>query len=165
MIRRKTILIAVAVLVMMLVLPACATGSDSDSREYTGPIGGTWVDVEVDGSRVALSQEALMDNVNVHFSVYAGERKMDFMAYVLDDDLHVRANACPPCRSIGFALDGSILVCDMCQTTFAAGDGSGIEGACVDYPKAPVAYSVEDGLVVMTTDNLIRAYDETLVAG
>lgn len=149
----------------LLVLPACASDLEPNGPARNGPLPGTWVDVENDGARVMLPVAEVTGTGNVHFSVVVGERKMDFMAYVLGDDLHVRANACPPCRSIGFALDGMMLVCDACQTTFKAIDGSGIEGACVNYPKAAVAYAVEQGMVVMDSEDLVRAYDDTLTAG
>jgi len=152
----------------MLCVAACAPTSESQAgatQTKVGPIAGTWMDVEVEGESVILPLDEVVAVGNAHFSLTLDERKMDFMAYVLGDVLHVRANACPPCRSVGYALDGDTLVCDMCQTTFEAGDGSGIEGACVDYPKAAADYSIEGGLIVMTSDELVRAYDETLVAG
>ena len=152
-------------LLMVLLLGGCATAPEATTISGNGPISGTWIDVEVEGDTVVLPMSEVTARGNVHFSLSAGDRTLDFMAYLLDDVLHVRANACPPCHSRGFALDGSILVCDMCQTTFEAVDGSGIEGACVAYPKAAVDYVVDDDLIVMETEALLAAYDETLVAG
>ena len=164
--RRRLILLLLAGLLALLPSPACASDHDEPSvQARSGPIPGKWVDVETNGVRVMLRLSEVTGHGNVHFSTVVGEQQMNFMAYVLGEDLHVRANACPPCRSIGFALEGTTLVCDTCQTTFNAVDGSGIEGACVDYPKAAVAYVVEQGMVVMDSQDLVRAYDDTLAAG
>ena len=48
---------------------------------------------------------------------------------------------------------------------FDARDGSGIAGACVDYPKAEVSGRVVDGSLLMLMEDLVTAYDETLVVG
>jgi nitrite reductase/ring-hydroxylating ferredoxin subunit len=87
---------------------------------------------------------------------------MGFMAYVLGDTIYVRASICPPCRGKTYSLDGSTLVCDTCATTFDAKTGKGIAGACVNYPKAPVAYLISDGNIVMKTSDMIAAYQDTL---
>ena len=161
-------LILGAALVVVLLLSACAADNSSNgstSPISSGPIAGTWVEVEVQGNTVTLPVSEVRETGNVHFSVSVPDGKLDFMAYLLGDVLHVRANACPPCRSRGFALDGEILVCDTCQTLFDARDGSGIEGACVAYPKAAVDYAVEGDLIVMPGAALVQAYEETLVVG
>jgi uncharacterized membrane protein len=90
---------------------------------------------------------------------------MNFMAYIYDEELMVRANVCPPCRSIGFTLTGDELVCDRCATTFESKTGAGIQGACVAYPKASVKYKIEDGNLVMKEADLVRAYEETITQG
>ena len=90
---------------------------------------------------------------------------MNFMAYVLDGEIHVRANVCPPCKSIGFSLGEAILICDRCATTFEAKTGEGIQGACVDFPKASVPYEVSDGNVVMEGTDLVAAYQDTIEPG
>jgi len=87
------------------------------------------------------------------------------MAYELGGKLYVRANACPPCWSVGFSLQRDILVCDTCRTTFKAKTGDGIEGACVDFPKASVPYEITDGNIVMGGDDLLAAYQNTLNPG
>ena len=77
----------------------------------------------------------------------------------------VRANVCPPCKSIGFSLDNETLVCDRCATTFDAVNGDGIGGACVDFPKAPVACEITDARIVMNVGDLVTAYEETIKPG
>lgn len=159
---RRGVLI-VAALAGLLAVSSCAGPATPASRN--GPVSGTWIEVTVSGDDVTLPAALVEKNVNTHFSLRENGRELVFMAYILDGGVQVRANACPPCRSRGFALDGDVLVCDACQTTFNARDGSGIAGACVDYPKAAVAHRVVNGSVEMTLADLVNAYDETLVAG
>jgi hypothetical protein len=90
---------------------------------------------------------------------------MGFMAYVLNDDIVVRASVCPPCRGKTYSLNGTTLICDVCATTFDAKTGIGISGACVNYPKASVAYNLSDGNIVMKISALQTAYENTLKPG
>ncbi len=156
-------------LMMVLLLAACAApgGAQMEATAVSnaGPIEGTWIDATIDGDAVTIPLSTVESAVNVHFSVPVADRTLDFMAYVLGGIVHVRANACPPCHSRGFALDDITLVCDACATLFDARDGSGIEGACVGFPKADSKYAIENGLITMSIDDLTTAYDETLVAG
>ncbi len=162
------VVLLLAGLTLLLGLAACApqeAPSGAAPAAANEAVAGTWVTVETDGDAIALSRSLVEQNVNTHFTLEAGGRELAFMAYVLGDELLVRANACPPCRSRGFTLVGAVLDCDTCHTTFDARDGSGLQGACVDYPKAGVSYRVVDDSVVMTLADLVQAYDETLVAG
>ena len=182
MVKRHGLLIG-ALLLVVLLLAACAAPPDpvesqppaSSAGEeaaeqpepvvVVGPIAGTWIEPEIGGDTVVLPVAVVESAVNTKFSVPLSDRTLDFMAYVLDGAVHVRASVCPPCRSRGFALDGAVLVCDACATTFNAVTGEGMTGACVDYPKAEARCSVSDGLISVTLEDLVRAYDETLVAG
>ena len=163
----------IAGLVGLLIVTACAspttaapgTSPTTPTAASSGPVSGTWVDVTVSGEDVTLPLSVVQERVNTHFSLETGGRELAFMAYVLNGTLHVRANACPPCRSRGFALVGTVLDCDACHTTFDARDGSGIAGPCVKYPKAAVTNRVVDGDITMTLADLVAAYDETLVEG
>ncbi|MFC1938621.1 Fe-S-containing protein [Chloroflexota bacterium] len=134
-----------------------------------GPIEGTWIEAGVDPDRQLLSLPVsdLENNWNIHFKLKTNKDDITFMAYIFEGELHVRANVCPPCRSIGYALDEGegLLICDMCATLFDAGTGDGIEGACVDYPKASVPYELVDGNVVLKGDELLTAYQDTLSPG
>jgi nitrite reductase/ring-hydroxylating ferredoxin subunit len=163
--RLQKVVVIAGILSALLVLSACAPSSGGPSQVSADPISGTWIDAAVSGDTVTVPLAVVEEHVNTHFSVETGGRKLDFMAYLLDGEVQIRANACPPCRSRGFALDGDVLVCDACQTTFDARDGSGIAGACVDYPKASVEYRIEDGAITMALSDLVEAYDETLIAG
>jgi nitrite reductase/ring-hydroxylating ferredoxin subunit len=87
------------------------------------------------------------------------------MTYIVDGEIYVRANVCPPCWSIGFSLEEAVLICDRCATTFGAETGEGISGACVDYPKASVPYEIDGGNIVMQDTDLIAAYEDTLEPG
>jgi nitrite reductase/ring-hydroxylating ferredoxin subunit len=114
---------------------------------------------------VSIPVSEVENNWSVHFNLKTRDEDMNFMAYVLDGETHVRANVCPPCRSIGFSLEEAVLICDRCATTFRAKTGDGIEGACVDFPKASVPYNVSDGNVVMKSTDLITAYQDTIEPG
>ena len=89
----------------------------------------------------------------------------NFMAYEFGDKLIVRANVCPPCRSVGFDLVGDKLICETCKTVFNAATGEGVSGACVAYPKAQVAYQVDGDQVVMQSADLQTAYQNTMEPG
>jgi len=114
---------------------------------------------------VSISLTEVENDWNTHFKLEIQSDEMNFMAYVLDGEIHVRANVCPPCRSIGFSLEDDILVCDRCATTFEAKAGDGIQGACVDFPKASVPYEITDGNIVMKGADLIDAYQDTIKPG
>ena len=100
-----------------------------------------------------------------HFTMNASGGEMDFMAYELGGKTYVRASICPPCYSRSFSLKGDTLVCDTCGTSFDAKTGSGIKGACVNYPKASVSYTVDDDSIVMKVDGLVTTYNNTLAPG
>lgn len=135
----------------------------------SGPIEGTWIQAEVDedSQTVSLPISELEDNWNIHFNLETTEGDVTFMAYIFNGEIHVRANVCPPCRSIGYALDENeqLLICDMCATLFDAETGAGIKGACVDYPKASAAYEISDGNLIIKGSDLLAAYQETLLPG
>lgn len=166
-------ILLIAGLLGLLIVTACAsptTAAPAPSPSTPpaasgGPVAGTWVDATVSGEEVTLPLSVVQELVNTHFSLETGGRELAFMAYTLNGTIHVRANACPPCRSRGFALVGTVLDCNACHTTFDARDGSGIAGACVDYPKAAAQNRIVDGTITMTLSDLVAAYDETLVKG
>ncbi len=157
-------LIIAGALLALVTLSACSAAGQP-AAATSEPVSGTWIDASVVGDVAGVPLDLVMRDRNTHFSLETGGRTLVFMAYVLDEEVQVRANVCPPCRSRGFSLDGTTLVCDTCQTTFDARDGSGIEGACVDYPKAAVRYGIVDGTITMALVDLENAYDETLTAG
>jgi nitrite reductase/ring-hydroxylating ferredoxin subunit len=130
-----------------------------------GPITATWIDPQVVADTVSIPVSEVEENGNVHFNLKTQGEDMNFMAYILDGETFVRANVCPPCRSIGFSLDEHMLVCDRCATTFSGETGQGIEGACVDYPKASVPYNVSGGTLVMDSADLVAAYEDTIEPG
>jgi len=139
----------------------------SPNPRPSGPIEATWIEPQVSGSTVSIPVSELEDNWNVHFGIDVADDDMNFMAYIFDGEVYVRANVCPPCKSVGFALDEAArkLICDRCATTFAAETGSGIAGACVDYPKAAAPYEITGGRVIMEEADLAACYQETLLPG
>lgn len=149
-------LIGAILLGSILVLTACS-GQDI---EY--PVKATWIEPQVNSDTISIPVSEVEENHIVHFNVTdSSGSEMAFMAYEVNGKLHVRANVCPPCRSVGFSLDKNTLVCDTCRTTFDSSTGDGISGACVDYPKAFVSYEVVDGKIVMKGSALLAAYRNT----
>jgi len=129
------------------------------------PIKAKWIEPQVNGDTVSIPLNELENNLNVHFKLETQEGEMTFMAYKYDGEIYVRANICPPCRSIGYTLEEDILICDTCATTFEAKTGAGIKGACVNYPKAPVSYQTINGNIVMNEADLVSAYQDTIKRG
>ena len=153
----------VFILSLALIIVGCSDPTSDPAP--SGPIEATWIEPQVAGDMVSMPVSEVETNWNVHFEVETQDNSMNFMAYVLDGETYVRANVCPPCRSIGFTLDEDILVCDRCATTFEANTGEGIAGACVDYPKALVPYEVADGNIVMSSADLTTAFQDTVEPG
>ncbi len=129
------------------------------------PIKATEITPTITNDTVSIPVEVVRQNWNNHFLVKAPGGTMGFMAYILDNAIYIRASICPPCRGKTYALDGNTLVCDTCGTTFNANTGVGIAGACVNYPKASVTYTVADGNLIMKVNDLTTAYQNTLKPG
>ena len=158
---RKGIAIGTLLILMTLSTVACS----GNSTRVTTPIKATWITAQISGDVASIPASEVVNNGIVHFKLVTPDGDMAFMAYELEDKTYVRSNICPPCLSVGFSLQKDILVCDTCLTTFKARTGDGIEGACVDFPKASVAYGIIDDSIVMSGDNLIVAHQNTLIPG
>jgi nitrite reductase/ring-hydroxylating ferredoxin subunit len=129
------------------------------------PIQAVWIEPQLVAGAVSIPVNQVENNRNVHFKIEDETGELHFMAYALNGELHLRASICPPCRGIAYSLDGDVLVCDTCATTFRAKTGDGIKGACVNYPKAAVPFDVVDGSIVATQSDLLVAYERTLEPG
>ena len=147
-----------AVLFVLVVLTAAGCASSQ-------VVASTQINARVDGDNVSISAAEVQNATNTRFAVKTPLGDTTYMAYILDKELYVRASVCPPCRSLSFTLDGNTLVCDRCGTVFDAGTGAGIKGACVNYPKAQVPYTITDGKIVMKTSDLTTAFQNTLQPG
>ena len=154
---KQKIIIGLVLLAMILTIVACS-GNSAQSNE---PIKATWIEPQVVGNTVSISVSEVENSKMTHFKLTTIDGDIAFMAYELDGNLNVRANVCPPCRSIGFSLSKDTLICDTCRTTFEAKTGEGISGACVGYPKAAVPYEISDGKVVMRGNDLLAADQNT----
>jgi len=145
------------ILIGIVFSTAACSGQDAQT-----PVTATWIKPQVAGDTVSIPVSGVNDNKIVHFNIaVALGSEMAFMAYDIDGKLNVRANVCPPCRSIGFSLSKDTLICDTCRTTFKAKTGDGISGACVGYPKAAVPYEISDGKIIMRGNDLLSAYQST----
>ena len=185
----KKIGIGLSALVLVLIAAACAnsatvpstTGTEPSAsvpssatqpdqikpltEKPSGSIHATLIEAQVNGDSVSIPVGDVERDWNTQFVVNAPNGKMNFMAYLLNNKIYVRADVCPPCRSIGYSLNGNSLVCDRCATTFRADTGDGIAGACVNYPKALVPYQISNGNLVMNQSDLVVAYESTLNPG
>ena len=163
----RKIAIGAVLFSLILIAVACTDPPSTPTPNPTpsGPIKATWIEPQVVGDTVSIPVTEVENNWNVHFNLKTRDGDMNFMAYIVDGEIYVRANVCPPCRSIGFSLKEDILVCDRCATTFKAKTGEGIEGACVDFPKASVPYEIDGGNIVMKGTDLTAAYQDTVEPG
>jgi nitrite reductase/ring-hydroxylating ferredoxin subunit len=155
-------IVGALLLTLALIVAGCSGSGDTTP---SGPIKATLIEPQVTDGIVSIPVSEVENNRNVRFRVETQDGDMNFMAYVLDGEIYVRANVCPPCQSIGFSLDEDILVCDRCATTFQGQTGEGIQGACVDFPKASIPYEVNGGNIVMNSIDLITAYQDTIEPG
>jgi nitrite reductase/ring-hydroxylating ferredoxin subunit len=145
--------------------PTGNTGNTGNTGGTGGPIQPTWIGSEVlrvEGNSLLIPTEEVASGRMLHFSLSAGGAgKQDFMAYDLGGETYVRANVCPPCRSVGFSLDGDVLVCNSCGTRFAANTGAGISGACKDFPKAEATHAISGSDITIGVSDLTAAYENT----
>lgn len=152
----KTVIIGIALLGIGLGVAACGSSSAQNV------VKAKWIKPQIAGDTVLIPVSEITNNKIVHFNIpVALGGEIAFMAYELNGKTYVRANICPPCRSIGFSLGKDNLICDTCRTTFQASTGKGVSGACVGYPKAAVPYEASGGKLLMKGSDLITAYQNT----
>lgn len=156
MLKNVTLILVSLILVSSIV--ACSDNGTQNSQR----IEATWTNPQVLGDVISIPIDEVENDKIMHFEFTTQDEDMTFMAYDLSGEIYVRANICPPCRSTGFSLQQSTLVCDTCGTVFDAKTGAGINGACVGYPKAAVAYEIRDGNIVMKGSDLLAAYEDTV---
>jgi len=134
----RKIAIGAVLFSLILIAVACTgpTSTPTPNPTPSGPIKATWIEPQVVGDTVSIPVTEVENNWNVHFNLKTQGGDMNFMAYIVDGEIYVRANVCPPCRSIGFSLNEDILVCDRCATTFKAKTGEGIEGSVRRFPQS-----------------------------
>jgi len=163
MYRKKSIQAILLLLVISLLVvtacsnqPASANGADNVTAKQAS------INAELNGDLVSILQSDVDKYTNARFLVDTAARPLSFMAYKYDNQLYVRADICPPCRSESFTLTKGTLVCDTCGTVFAANTGDGIRGACVKFAKQSVTYEVKDGNIVMKGNDLVTAFQNTL---
>ena len=161
----KILPIVLGATLLFLVASIAACSGNSNNTQNTSSIEPTWIQAEVTDNIASISLSEVETNGMSHFTVNTSSGEMDFMAYELSGETYVRASICPPCYSRSFALKGDTLVCDTCGTVFDAETGSGIEGACVNYPKASVPYEITGNSIIMVVDDLLTAYNNTLEPG
>jgi len=174
----KLALAALLLAVAAVVAAGCSGGNAEGTQ--TGPVatsaegttGGqserirpTWIGsdvLSVDGDSLLIPVDEVTSGRMLHFSISTTEYgKENFMVYDLDGETYVRANVCPPCRSVGFSLVGDTLVCENCGTVFSAKTGDGISGACRDFPKAEAQYAISGDNISVGINDLVAAFQNT----
>ena len=139
---------------------------DNQNRFEPDALRAVWVTPQIEGGKLTVSQADLDRYGLVFFETSVGTTRVPLLALkVGEKDYRVYPRICPPCRSESWHLKDGILVCGACGTTFKAVNGDGIEGACVDYPKAPIPYSLEGGKLYLAAPDVAKAYQATLRPG
>ena len=165
--KKTAILILVLAIIGLVVLTACGGGSAGGG----GTVSPTWINPVLASNTVSVLVSDVEKYTMTHFKVnmpLEGQNyDLPFMTYKLGNQFYARANVCVPCGSESFTLDKDKLVCDSCGTIFDAKTGNGVSGvpACKNYPKASVAYKIENGNVVMDKEALLKALTDTLEPG
>jgi nitrite reductase/ring-hydroxylating ferredoxin subunit len=146
----------------ILAVSACSAkpASAADAKKVTAKQ--TTIEAKQAGDTVSIPLADVEKVTNARFKVTTLNGVLSFMAYKYNNQLYVRADICPPCRSQSFTLTKGTLVCDTCGTVFNAANGAGISGACVKFAKQSVSYIVVDGNIVMQQAALNTAYANTL---
>jgi uncharacterized membrane protein len=148
----------VLILIVTLVVVGCG------NQTTGGIVGPTWIDAQVEGNAVSIPAGEVDSGKMIHFELTSGQGDgMTFMAYKLGGKTYVRAAVCEPCQQRGksFSLDGEVLICDICGTSFKAGTSEGISGSCKVYPKTEVAHAITGDKITMMADDLVTAYLDT----
>jgi nitrite reductase/ring-hydroxylating ferredoxin subunit len=145
--------------------PLSSKTSGATATVAKATVAPTWLTPEITETTALVALDEVQTKFNTHFKVALDKGTAYFMAYLYGGKLHVRADICPPCRSVSYTLVKNTLVCDSCGTVFSAPEGKGISGACVNYPKASVPYETVDGKIVMSKVDLTKAFEDTLNPG
>ncbi len=165
--KKNSVLLILTLVIIAAGILVTALGCNSTTSTSTNnvKVKATWISPEIQADTVAIPVGEIRDNLMTHFRVETSEGSIASMAYVYNDNIYVRSNICPPCRSIGFSLQGNKLVCDSCGTTFQAENGEGIAGACVNYPKASVQYQTNGDTIELKSNDIVSAYINTVSPG
>jgi nitrite reductase/ring-hydroxylating ferredoxin subunit len=160
--RITQVLLATLVLVLLGTMGCSGRKAESTTGDKVQP---TWIDAQVEGDAISIPLSEVESGKMIQFKVISGGTDMTFMAYTLSGQIYVRAALCPPCRSESFSLAGDTLDCDTCHTKFKADTGEGVSGACKNYPKAEVPYTINSDKITMDMGNLVSAYQNTQSPG
>lgn len=163
--KMRVMAVGVAAFVMIAWPILAASGCSSGPNGTSEKIAPTWTTIQVEGDLVSIPRSQIEESKMVHFRVGQQSVGGAFMAYLLGEEIHVRASVCPPCRSESFSLVGSTLVCDTCGTRFEGTTGAGISGACKNYPKAEATYSGGGDNIALSLQDLANAYENTKSPG
>jgi len=184
----KKLLVVISLVIglsAILVLAGCSSGNTSGVGTYPNGViistgtypstattsTGTYQDVvitpTVTNDTVSIPVSTVKSNRNVHFELNSAGGTTSFEAYILNNEIQVRASYCVPCRGTSFTLSGDELICNNCGTVFNANNGIGIRGSasCQSYPKASVPFTVNGENIIMKISDLQNAFQNTLSQG
>lgn len=153
--------------------PPLPTDLDYSGLRVEGPsrfdatsLSAVWATPELSGTSIAIPKDLVEKYWIVNFEVNLGGVRVPLMALkTTEGNINIMPRICVPCRSEGWHLKNDVLICDACGTTFDATTGDGIQGACVGYPKAMIAYTESGGKLVMDASAVGDAYQKTMQPG
>lgn len=162
---KKRTIIGIALLSVIIGTAVLTAACGSSSG--IGPVKETVITPQITADTYSISVSEVETNINNQFKMSTANGSKYFAAYTLDGQIYVRATMCVPCQGTSFTLDNDILVCDNCGTRFNGKTGAGISGvpACQSYPKAAVPFQITDGNIVMSSADLVTAFNNTLKPG
>ncbi len=101
------------------------------------------ISAEIRDGKIVIPLAAVLEKRMVGFEYRAGGVTIPLIAFITGDGKLVTAVAiCEPCNSHSFTIEGSELACGNCETRWKLNNLEGIQGACQQYPPAPVASAI-----------------------
>lgn len=140
-------------------------GADEDEEDVATPVGNSptrghaWAEPAISGDVVTIPVAVAASEDHVHFSVPGNDGDASYIGWLRDDSFNARATVCPCCGAQAIEWGGIHLVCRSCDTVFNLGTGVGDE-TCA-YPEGSLPATVSGGVITMSLDELIEAYDRT----
>lgn len=132
-----------------------------EERSYIGEfISMTAVEATSEGEWLIIPLAAVDEHGIVYFEAGNDEGfQVPLMAYVGPSGrIFAGSSMCEPCRGRTFSLAGETLVCDTCRTTYTIEEHEFISGSpvCGKYPPVSMDPIVEDGLIKIPLENILR---------
>lgn len=125
----------------------------------------TVVNYEVKDGKVLIDEKELTSKEFIKFTIDQGKplvlengssfNYLPVLAYKAPSGKLVGAvSLCEPCSGENFKIDGDVLFCKACGTTWDLETLEGIQGGCPDYPPAQLKVEIKDGKLVFDEKEL-----------